>query len=208
MRGFAAVEQDLINRYEQAFAAHIETLQALDERYRDLENLEIYGLFEAPVIGDHYAIASAPYVQCMTYRALGVRLSWAIQGPPRSPPLPLSDAEIDKLLASKNTRWRLEGYYAQSQRQTDWDPRHPSYNEFRDRLMWSPNVPSDLADDQDLLGETLPESLPGFDDETLCWLAPETERFVYQIRRIMGPGAIVGVHFGLTAPSCWLQPDR
>jgi hypothetical protein len=203
------VEQDLINRYEQAFAEHIEALQALDERYRDLKTLKTYGrLFEAPVIGGCYPTASAPYVQCVTYRALGARLTWAIQGPPRSPPLPLRDAEIDKLLASKNTRWRLEGYYAQSQRQTDWDPRHPSYADFRDRLMWSPNVPPDLADDQDLLGETLPESLPGFDDETLCWLAPETERFVYQIRRITGPGAMVEVRFGLTGQSYWLQPDR
>jgi hypothetical protein len=201
------VEQDLINRYEQAFADHIEALQALGERYRDLKT---YGrLFEAPVIGGRYPIASAPHVQCMTYRALGARLTWAIQGYPGSPPLPLRDAEIDKLLGSKNTRWRVEAYYARSQRQTDWDPRHPTYADFRDRLMWSYNVPPDLADDEDLLAETLPESLRGFDDETLSWLTPETERFVYAISRITGPpGTMVEVRFGLTGQSYWLQPDR
>jgi hypothetical protein len=203
------VDQDPIDRYEQAFAEHIEALQALDERYRDLKTLKTYGrLFEAPVIGGCYPTVSAPYVQCMTYRALGARLAWAIQGYPGSPPLPLSDAGIDKMLAAKNTRWRVEAYYARSLKRTEWDSSHPSYTDFRDRLMWSPNVPPDLADDQDLLGETLPESLPGFDDETLCWLAPENERLIFLIRQIMGPGGMVGVHFGLIAPSCWLQPDR
>jgi hypothetical protein len=86
----------------------------------------------------------------------------------------------------RTPRWRLEGYYARSQKQIDWDPRHPTYAEFRDRLMWSPNVPPDLADDQELLGETLPESLPGFDDETLTWLPLEEYRLTAKIRSIMG----------------------
>jgi hypothetical protein len=163
------MDQFLINLGGQGFVDRVDAL---------FENLDLRGkmMFVAPLIGGVYPIKDAPHVKGMVRRAVLARASFVIQAP-QSPPLALSDAEIDKRLASRNTRRCLEGYYARSRKQSEWHPDHPVYREFRDRLMWSQNVPPDLAADQHLLGETWPDvSIPGFDDESLCWFPLEEYR--------------------------------
>jgi hypothetical protein len=120
----------------------------------------------------------------MLGRGLIDRALFTVQGPPGSPPLPLHDDDIGKLLVAKNLRWRQEAYFASSLKRSEWDPYHPNYRDFRDRLMWSENCPPDLADNEELLGECLPDGPGGFDDETLCWF-PWNEYFqLFNIRAL------------------------
>jgi hypothetical protein len=160
------MDQDrLIGLCEAEFTDQVETL------FRKLK-LRKKLLFVAPLIGGIYASGDAAAVKRLVYKALIARKSFAINRPlgsrPPPCPLPLHHDAIDRMLASPYPSSRLQAYYARSQKRSDWDPRHPAHDEFCDRLLWSPNCPLDLAQE----GRGLPEPLPGFDDETLCWFPP------------------------------------
>jgi hypothetical protein len=173
------MDQDLLNLFGRGVVDQVETL---------FQDLELRGrmMFVAPLLGGLHPIENAPYVKRMPGKALIHRAAFAALGPPGSPPLPLHDADIGKLLHGEDARWRVEGFYARSLKQSEYDSRHPFYEEFRHRLAWSENAPPDLVGEQGYVdGDTTPE-LPGFDDESLCWLTPENYRLTSQVRQIMG----------------------
>src|SRR5262249_39962440 len=125
-------------------------------------------VFAAPLIGGIYPAGDAAVVKRLVYKALSARKSFEINRP--SWPLPLHDDAIDEMFASPYPSLKLQAFYADSWKRTNWDFRHTAYGQFRDRLLWSPNCPPNLVRER---GETAPAPLPGFDDETLRWLPPD-----------------------------------
>jgi hypothetical protein len=150
------MDQDLLDLCEAAFTDQVETLFRKLKRRGKL-------VFAAPLIGGIYAAGDAAAVKRLVYKALIARKSFEINRPPGSLPppwpLPLHYDAIDKMFASPYSSSRLEAFYANSWKQTNWDLRHPLYGQFRDRLLCGRRI----------VRQTLPRSgaklrLRGFQD--------------------------------------------
>jgi hypothetical protein len=62
-----------------------------------------------------------PYLKQVVCRALAARKWFEQHAPPGAPELPLSSADIEKMIGSKSNRIVLVGYFAASLAASNWD---------------------------------------------------------------------------------------
>jgi hypothetical protein len=119
----------------------------------------------------------------MICRALAAR-EWFRQHAPGMPELPLSSAEIRKLIWSGDPRRVLVGLFGNSLACMNWDfENHPAFRDFARGVTASLYCPDHLRADPELLKQFPPKTLERL-DSMLCWRFFERiEEFLHQLRR-------------------------
>src|SRR5262249_17090788 len=108
-----------------------------------------------------------PHLEQTVCRALAFREAFRETAPHWAPELPLSSAEYEKMIVSKNAKIALAGHYARSLACANWGP-HPSFHDYCCGVMAYEFTPSYIRTDPALLKEFPPRELPEF-DHSLCW---------------------------------------
>ena len=128
---------------------------------------------EIPLIGEAHVNENDEEIKRRIAAACAAQIKWMRERPPWLPSLPLSMAEIKKV---GNTKFETSGdewlhvlaYYANSWRQSGWDPAHPPFAAFTSALLNSPRVPWHLHMSA-ALAKIERKPLADFNDATLCW---------------------------------------
>ena len=154
-----------------------------DERLRAVVAGEKFG--RAPYIDELFQIEYTslfPYLKHQICRALAARAAFRETAPHWAPELPLSSADIEKLIHCKNNWFVLVGYYARSLACANWGI-HPTFRDYACGLMACEFAPQHLRIDPELQVEFPPRELAGF-DRALCWGTHDRIfEFTYQLMK-------------------------
>jgi hypothetical protein len=177
-------DDDLTQRYAAEFGPGVGVMIRAVQREAVRTEAEYA---EVPYIKDRFP-AHRPYVtpqlERMICRALAAREWFRQHAPPGMPELPLSSAEIRKLIWSGNNRRVVVGLFANSLACANWAFEiHPVFRDYVCGVMASPDTSEHIRADPELLKEFPPKPLEGL-DSMLCWgFFDRIAEFLHQLMR-------------------------
>jgi len=108
-----------------------------------------------------------PYFEQTVCRALAARQLFCETAPHGVPELPLSSADIEKAIRSKDNLIAVVGYFGRSWACANWGP-HPTFRDYGGGLLVCEYTPQHIRTDPELQCEFSPRELKGL-DRSLCW---------------------------------------